>query len=246
MPSLPKVENWRDVLALCLVLLGLQQVGSAGLIKAKAGVAPLLIDRAWTRSLQSQAQAIKPWPWADTWPVGKLQVPSVAIDLPVLYGDSGNVLAFGPGYSPRSSLPGEAGLTVISGHRDTHFAPLADIAVDEVVRLEGLDGALNLFRVSGIRVVDTRREQIEIDAADTGLLLVTCYPFDALSANGPLRYVVFAEPLISEFNLSQVRESYPSSSGPLFKMYFDQFNQGAIGVTTDSNICQTTDSRCRF
>jgi sortase A len=26
------------------------------------------------------------------------------------------------------------------------------------------------------------------------LLLVTCYPFDALSANGPLRYVVTALP----------------------------------------------------
>ena len=209
MPSLPKVENWRDVLALCLVLLGLQQIGSAGLIKAKAAVAPLLIDRAWARSLESSERPIKPWPWADTWPVGKLQVPSVEINLPVLYGDSGNVLAFGPGYSPRSSLPGDVGLTVISGHRDTHFAPLADVAVDELVRLEGFDGAQRLFRVSNIRVVNAHSEQINIGDADSGLLLVTCYPFDALSANGPLRYVVFAEPLMSESNLSQVRESYP-------------------------------------
>ncbi|MEP4485490.1 class GN sortase [Marinobacter alexandrii] len=209
MPSLPKVENWRDVLALCLVLLGLQQVGSAGLIEAKARIAPLLIDRAWDRSLESQQRAVKPWPWADTWPVGKLHAPSVGIELPVLYGDSGNVLAFGPGYSPRSSPPDQRGLTVISGHRDTHFAPLADIHLDEVLQLEGMTGALRLFRVNDIRVVDTRKEQIQIDNADTGLMLVTCYPFDALSVNGPLRYVVHAEPLVNESALSQVRESYP-------------------------------------
>ena len=75
--------------------------------------------------------------------------------------------------------------------------------------LEGLDGARRLFKVSDIRVVDARREQISIDDADTGLLLVTCYPFDALSANGPMRYVVFAEPLLSVSSPSQVRESYP-------------------------------------
>jgi len=209
MPRLPEVENWRDVLALCLVLLGLYQVASAGLIKAKATVAPMLIDRAWGLSLESQGQSVRPWPWADTWPVGKLQVPSVGIDLPVLYGESGNVLAFAPGYSPKSSPPGHKGLTVISGHRDTHFASLKTIAVDEMIGLEGMDGTQRWLKVSDIRVVDTRREKIEIDANDTGLLLVTCYPFDSLTVNGPLRYVVFAEPAITPPTTSDVHESYP-------------------------------------
>ena len=37
-----------------LILLALQQLGSAGLIKAKAGLAPLMLAKAWEQSLASQ------------------------------------------------------------------------------------------------------------------------------------------------------------------------------------------------
>ena len=42
-------------------------------------------------------------------------------------------------------------------------------------------------------VVDSRRVRIEINADTPRLVLSTCYPFDALTAGGPLRYVVFAD-----------------------------------------------------
>ncbi|HEY9118841.1 MAG TPA: class GN sortase, partial [Marinobacter sp.] len=44
-----------------------------------------------------------------------------------------------------------------------------------------------------IRVVDSRHEQINTaQLPQDSLLLVTCYPFDGLESNGPLRYVVEA------------------------------------------------------
>ena len=80
-------------------------------------MAPLLIERAWQRSLNDGGRPVKPWPWADTWPVARLTVPEQGIELLVLAGDSGNALAFGPGLAPYSTPPGVRGVAVIAGHR---------------------------------------------------------------------------------------------------------------------------------
>ena len=42
--------------------------GHAATIEAKAFLAPILIERAWHDS-QVYRVNVKPWPWADTWPV---------------------------------------------------------------------------------------------------------------------------------------------------------------------------------
>ena len=38
------------------------------------------------------------WPWADTWLIARLVVPSLAIDQIVLEGTYGRTLDFGPGH----------------------------------------------------------------------------------------------------------------------------------------------------
>jgi sortase A len=49
--------------------------------------------------------------------------------------------------------------------------------------------------VQALRVVDSDQESLSVDTStDKKLLLVTCYPFDAILAGGPLRYVVTAVP----------------------------------------------------
>ena len=55
------------------------------------------------------------------------------------------------------------------------------------------DGRNHLFRVSDIDVVDSRRGSLLLDTDTPMLSLVTCYPFDAEEAGGPMRYVVSAE-----------------------------------------------------
>jgi sortase A len=44
-----------------------------------------------------------------------------------------------------------------------------------------------------MQVVDSRRQPLQLSG--DGLALVTCFPFDALTAGGPLRYVVIATPV---------------------------------------------------
>jgi sortase A len=90
-------------------------------------------------------------------------------------------------------LPGQQGNSIIAGHRDTHFRFLERVREGQSIRVDLPDGRGHLFRVVGIDVVDSRRGSILLDSEAPMLSLVTCYPFDAQQAGGPMRYVVTAE-----------------------------------------------------
>ena len=71
------------------------QFGQGVYIYAKAELAQYLLASAWEESKKTH-QPIKPWPWADTWPIARLQVPTHNVDLIVLAGDSGRQLCHRP------------------------------------------------------------------------------------------------------------------------------------------------------
>lgn len=179
-------------LGLLLAGTGLWQLGAAGAIHAKAWLAQVLLERAWADTLAGQAEA-RPWPWADTAPVGRLQVPDLDIDQIVLAGASGRTLAFGPAHLDGTARPGMVGHSVLSGHRDTHFAFLRNLRPGSELRLQGGDGTWRRYRVGEARVIDARQAWLISGEGRNALTLVTCYPFDALEPGGPLRYVVSAE-----------------------------------------------------
>ena len=187
-------ERGRRAIIWCLLLVAAHQLGGAAVIKAKAWLAPILIQQAWEQTLLSGGEAVKPWPWADTWPVARLWVPALAVERLVLAGDSGNALAFGPGHARASAALGSPGLAVIGGHRDTHFAFLSNIEPGHRIQLELPGGERRHYRVRASRIVDASAESLSHSGVSERLLLVTCYPFDALRAGGPLRYVVSAAP----------------------------------------------------
>lgn len=177
--------------AAVLLAVAAWQFGHAGYIHAKAKLAQRLIHTAWTETLAA-GEPVKPWPWADTWPVARLHVPRLGVELYVLAGASGRTLAFGPGHLYGTAAPGETGNSVIAAHRDTHFAFLRDLRADDEVIVETPAGRVTRYAVSEARIVDEYdREVLEQDVAPR-LTLVTCWPFDAVVPNGPLRYVVSA------------------------------------------------------
>lgn len=178
-------------LALALVVTGVWQAGGGLYIHAKAALAQALLDSAWRRS--RAGEAVRPWPWADTWPVARLRVPRLQIDQVVLAGASGRTLAFGPGHMDGTALPGAAGNSVLGGHRDTHFRFLARLKPGDEIEVEPARGAARRFRVTGARVADQAQAGIELAPDRPRLTLVTCYPFDAVRPGGPLRYIVTAE-----------------------------------------------------
>lgn len=188
----PRARRWIAALALVVGLAGLSQIGHAGYIYAKAWLAQVLISQAWERTLAGETQ-VKPWPWADTWPVARLRAPRQGIERFVLAGANGRSIAFGPGHLFGTAQPGMPGNSVIGAHRDTHFAFLQWLENGDEIEVEMPGGRVQVYRVSGHEVVDkTATRVLAANPGEPRLTLITCYPFDALRAGGPLRYVVTA------------------------------------------------------
>ncbi|MBX3342790.1 MAG: class GN sortase [Nitrospira sp.] len=175
-----------------LLAIGLWQVWEGSWMYAKAGLAQLLLQRAWTRSVEGEAMP-KPWPWADTWPVARLRMPRLSVDLIVLAGAHGRTLAFGPGHVGSSALPGQTGTMMLAGHRDTHFQFLKELQPDDRLEIVGTDGTTRRYRVTERQVMDSQRDSIATSDERAELILVTCFPFDAITTGGPLRFVVRAD-----------------------------------------------------
>ena len=186
-----KSKQFRYI-ALVLFLVGLSLTGKATYIHAKAGLARYLLRSSWQETME-KGDAVKPWAWADTWPVARMIVPEHEIDLVVLEGDSGNVLAFGPGHMTLSSLPGQPGNSIISGHRDTSFRFLERVRVGDRITVQTKEGSMVPFKVIATQVIDEAVLDMNIETDIPLLTLVTCYPFDAVVPGGSERYLVFAE-----------------------------------------------------
>ncbi|ABV87835.1 class GN sortase [Shewanella pealeana] len=197
-----------------LVATGIALIIQGGYMQVKAHFAQFLIQQAWQRTLEDR-KPHKPWSWADTHPVAKLEfLPSAEVQdhiesqntldthdsgqgdsLYVLSGASGRNLAFGPALMLSSSEFDEQGNTVIAGHRDTHFARLNGVKVGQLIKVQSASGKRRLYRVFATLVTHESDMSVTQDSHDKLLTLVTCYPFGASFAGGPLRFVVKAEPI---------------------------------------------------
>jgi len=165
----------------------------AGWIHAKAELASLLLGAAFERAVLGETDA-RPWPWADTKPVAKLDLPRQNAPVFVLAGASGQSLAFGAGRMIGGHGPDPASEhVVLAGHRDTHFRALAELEEHDVIVLTRPGGPPRSYRVVSLRVID-EADRSWLDPFVSGRLsLLTCYPFDGIDPNGRLRFLVTAE-----------------------------------------------------
>ena len=170
--------------------LGIVLLGQGLWIRAKAQVAQILLERAFSETIAS-GNPVKPWSWADTWPVARLRVPRLGVEEIVLASGSGQSLAFGPGHLASTPEAGERGTAVYAAHRDTHFGFLGKLQVGDVVSVTRADGTTYAYRVTGSEVVPWDHPNIDAHAEGFNLALATCWPLDG-AFRGPMRYVVHA------------------------------------------------------
>jgi len=180
----------RFLLPLLLVIAGLVLFGQGAYIHAKALLAQVLLERAFSETIAT-GRDVKPWSWADTWPVARIEVKRIGAGAIVLAGSSGQALAFGPGHVEFTAHAGERGVAVYSAHRDTHFRFLKNIEIGDEIDVTGRDGKTFRYRADAHGVV--RFDQSGIDPFSEGheLVLSTCWPFDAITP-GPDRYLLHA------------------------------------------------------
>ena len=110
---------------------------------------------------------------------GNLTISSIDFESPVLHGDSKLELDQGIGHFPGSTIPGEKGNVIISGHRHTIFRPLEKVKLGDEVIFETTYGKYK-YKVSEIKVVD-ESDAYELRVLDhERLTMYTCYPFTAI------------------------------------------------------------------
>ena len=180
----------RFVAPLLLALAGLILFGQGAYIHAKARLAQMLLERAFTTTIAT-GHPTKPWSWADTWPVARIEVKRIHASAIALAGSSGQALAFGPGHVERTPDAGERGVAVYSAHRDTHFRFLKDVVIGDEIDVTRSDGRAFRYRADSTSIV--RFDASGIDPLTDGyqLVLSTCWPFDSL-ISGPERYLLHA------------------------------------------------------
>lgn len=186
------------VIIVLLFSASLWQLTAASWIQGKAIIAQHLLNSSWEKTLAESNQAApdqpiphRPWPWADTWPVAKLIALQYDIEQIILAGDSGSSLAFGPGHSHSSSTPNTPGVTLISGHRDTHFKFLKDLKINDTIYLQTAEKTM-VYQIYDLKIVDSNTFTLPPDGDKNMLVLVTCYPFNDFSSGSSLRYLVYA------------------------------------------------------
>jgi sortase A len=185
-----EIQMLRLISPLVLALIGLILFGDGAYIHAKAWLAQVLLARAFDRSIAT-GQAVKPWSWADTWPVARIEVRRIGASAIVLEGASGQALAFGPGHVHQTADAGERGTAVYAAHRDTHFRFLRNVVIGDIIDVTRRDGRHFRYRADSAAVVRFDASGIEARTQGFELVLATCWPFDAVTP-GPERYVLHA------------------------------------------------------
>ena len=85
---------------------------------------------------------------------GRIQIPSIEVDSPLLEGIRINTLDYGPGHWPGTAMPGELGNVVVAGHRTSHnadFRRLDELKPGDEVIFD-LDASDGFQRADGVEV----------------------------------------------------------------------------------------------
>lgn len=117
----------------------------------------------------------------------------IGLDVKVYWGDDAYILKKGPGHDTRSMLPGFGGPVLLAAHNTTHFYPLKDIQVGDIINYSTSYGEYK-YRVTGTDVVnENNMEATRLRSNEDVLVMYTCYPFEILTVRKTDRFIVYAE-----------------------------------------------------
>jgi sortase A len=185
--------HWKLSSLIAVVLLGMSAWQlDVGRVSSyfQAWLTENLLQTAWIRT-QATGHEVKPWPWAETWPLARLLVPHLHIDQIILAHASQGIFPFAMGHLDSSVLPGEVGNSNISVHRDTYFSFLQSLKPGDTLILESFHSGRWRYEVSGVYIVSKTDTRFLEPSSIRRLTLVSCYPCN--DVDDLLRYVVIAD-----------------------------------------------------
>lgn len=123
--------------------------------------------------------------------IGKVSIPSLNQEFPLIEGTDPSELAKGVGHYTSSALPGEIDNSVIAGHRDTVFRDVGKMAEGDKIIIETTDNTYT-YEVFKRQIVDKEDRTIIVSSEQPILTVVTCYPFHYVGP-APKRYILTAK-----------------------------------------------------
>ncbi|HKY33745.1 MAG TPA: class D sortase [Candidatus Polarisedimenticolia bacterium] len=124
-------------------------------------------------------------------PLGRLEIPSIGLDVMVLQGTDDWTLNRAVGHIEGTAHPDEPGNVGIAGHRDGFFRGLRHLTLGQRIHMTTLEGNYQ-YVVRSIDVVRPSQVEVLDPTPRPALTLVTCYPFYHVGT-APQRYIVRAE-----------------------------------------------------
>jgi sortase A len=125
-------------------------------------------------------------------PVARLQIPRIGLDEIVLEGIDDEAMNGGPGHYPGSPLPGRAGNSIISAHRDRHFRNLGKLVVGDTIVTQS--GTTTTRWVLVNRQVVDKDQPVLFATRSATLTLTTCWPIRYFGT-APDRLILTARPI---------------------------------------------------
>lgn len=135
----------------------------------------------------------------ETWPtmpapgerLGRLTISSLDLSYPVVQGTHNNELKMGIGHMAGSTLPGQGGHVLLSGHRDTVFRKLEGLKLGDQITFSTPYGDF-IYVATDTKIVDADDETVAVPTDYETLTLSTCYPFTYIG-NAPQRFIVYTK-----------------------------------------------------
>jgi sortase A len=122
--------------------------------------------------------------------IGRIEIPSIGVDIVVVEGTDSTSLQSGPGRYPETAFPGQGRTIGIAGHRTTYLAPFHDIDQiepgDDVV--VEMPYATFTYEVKSTEIVEPSDVHIVDDVGYERLVLTACHPLYSAAQ----RYAIFA------------------------------------------------------
>ena len=90
-----------------------------------------------------------------------------------------------------TTLPGQGGNVVLSGHRDTVFRKLEHLKVGDHITFKTQYGEF-IYEATEFQIVEADDQTVAVAKDYETLTLTTCYPFNFIG-DAPQRYIVYTK-----------------------------------------------------
>ncbi len=124
--------------------------------------------------------------------IGKLLIPQLDADMPIVEGTEAEQLSKGAGHFSTTAFPLDNEQILLSGHRDTIFRSFDKLELGHELIIEMPYGTFT-YIIEKMEVVDQYDQTVIGPKGEEVLTLSTCYPFRYIG-DAPERFIVYAYP----------------------------------------------------